>query len=114
MRVRWTRRARNDLVEVFEHIVKENRLAAARMYLHLREVAESLGDFPYSGRAVPEFPHPGIRQRIVPPYRLVYLVAEDVNEVQLLTVLHTRQQWPPTGVSREEEDEQSDADQHDP
>lgn len=99
MRVRYTRRARNDLVEIFEYIVKENRLAGAQVYLHLREVAESLGDFPYSGRAVPEFPHPGIRQRVVPPYRLVYLVAEELGEVQLLTVLHTRQQWPPEGVS---------------
>jgi toxin ParE1/3/4 len=111
VRVRWTRRARNDVVEIFEHIIKENRLAAAREYMRIREAAEGLADFPFSGRAVPEFPHPGIRQKIVRPYRIVYLVAEDASEVQLLTVLHTRQQWPPTmdggndeGVEREDDE----------
>jgi len=107
VRVRWTRRARNDLVEVFEYVVRENRLGAAHLYLRLREVAEGLGDFPYSGRAVPEFPHPGIRQKVVQPYRIVYLVAEDVGEVQLLAILHTRQQWPPNVKDEQEADDSS-------
>ena len=47
-------------------------------------------EFPESGRGVPEFARPEIRELIEWPYRLVYRVHPDTIEV--LSVLHGRQE----------------------
>ena len=46
-------------------------------------------EFPESGRVVPEFARPEIRELIEWPYRLVYRVHADA--IELLSVLHGRQ-----------------------
>ena len=45
--------------------------------------------FPQSGRMVPEFEQPDIRELIEPPYRLLYRIRADAIEV--LAILHGRQ-----------------------
>jgi toxin ParE1/3/4 len=46
-------------------------------------------EFPESGRIVPEFARPEIRELIEWPYRVVYRVHADA--IELLSVLHGRQ-----------------------
>jgi plasmid stabilization system protein ParE len=49
--------------------------------------------FPESGRAVPEFEDPLVREIVHAPYRIVYrLVGSD--EVHVLTVHHSSQSFP--------------------
>ena len=50
--------------------------AAKRLALALVDRTRILGSFPFSGRKVPEFDHPTIRELILRPYRIVYRVDE--------------------------------------
>ncbi|MCF8111459.1 MAG: type II toxin-antitoxin system RelE/ParE family toxin [Desulfobacteraceae bacterium] len=49
---------------------------------------ERLVDFPESGRIVPEFGDPGIREVIRKPFRIVYRVRNDTNAVEIIRVWH--------------------------
>ena len=42
---------------------------------------ETLGDLPDSGRVVPEFDQPSIRELIHPPFRIVYRRGTDAVQV---------------------------------
>lgn len=54
---------------------------------------ERLVPFPESGRIVPEFETPAIREVVLRPYRIVYrLVGTD--EIHVLTVHHGSQRFP--------------------
>jgi plasmid stabilization system protein ParE len=53
----------------------------------LLHAVDRLQDFPQSGRAVPEYSDPAIREVILSPYRIVYRVV-DTETVHILTVHH--------------------------
>lgn len=65
-----------DLREIVCHIASDRPEAAQRLGLALVERTRVLSSFPYSGRIVPEFDHPLIRELILEPYRIVYRVNE--------------------------------------
>jgi len=50
------------------------------------KATDRLGDFPRSGRVVPEAAQEGIREIILESYRIIYRVR--AGEVEVLTVLH--------------------------
>ena len=60
--------------------------------------SEQLAEFPQSGRMVPEFERPDLRELIEGPYRIIYLVTAETIEV--LAVVHGRQ-LPPWSRSSE-------------
>ena len=84
--VRWTLAALEDLEAACEYIALDSPLAAA----HLNELAfaatDRLGEFPRSGRVVPEARREDIREIFVWGYRIVYLLSGDL--VVVLTVHH--------------------------
>lgn len=47
-----------------------------------------LGQFPFSGRVVPEFGDPTIRELILDPYRIVYRVDEKAKVVGVARYWH--------------------------
>jgi toxin ParE1/3/4 len=49
--------------------------------------------FPESGRAVPEFEDPLVREVVQRPYRIVYRLV-GVDEIHVLTVHHASQSFP--------------------
>jgi len=53
---------------------------------------QKLSDQPESGRIVPEFRRPEIRELIHGNYRLVYELK--TNQIDMLTIWHTRQMLP--------------------
>jgi plasmid stabilization system protein ParE len=48
---------------------------------------ERLEVFPHSGREVPEFARPDLREIVMPPYRMVYRVVSETS-VHVVTVHH--------------------------
>ncbi len=84
MKLRWTARARDDLVGIARFVANDNVSAARRWVNRLRKQARRAAQFPRSGRIVPEFGRPDIRELIVRNYRIVYRVLE--NEIHILTV----------------------------
>jgi toxin ParE1/3/4 len=67
------------------------RLVVTRLVAAVRR----LGDYPLSGRVVPELGRPTIREVIDGSYRIVYRVTPDA--VQILAVVHATRRFPLAG-----------------
>jgi toxin ParE1/3/4 len=91
MKVRYSQRAADDLVDIFSYIANENPFAAARVVDRIEAVASSLGDRPGMGtvtdqQSIRRFPVSGT------PYLIFYEVFED--EVAIIHIRHgARQPW---------------------
>ena len=95
MKVRWTVSARTDLLEVFEYVFTENPDAAVRLRSRIQRSTRHLVEHPEIGRIVPELGDPTLRELIVPPYRVVYLVLSD--ELHIMGVIHSKRLMPDFG-----------------
>jgi len=90
MRVVWTDTARRHLAAIHEYIAHDSPRYAMRMVDRLLARSEQLEQFPESGRMVPEYDDPRIRQLIEPPYRIIYRVRD--NRIDVLAVVHSARQ----------------------
>ncbi len=90
MRVRYRRRARDDIDNIREYIEQHNPRAAIEVAGRIRSAADRLGAWPYIGHAGRE---PGTHEWIVVglPYVIVYEVDEAADEVAIIAVFHGAQ-----------------------
>ena len=88
--LRWTDHAVSQLAALAEYISLDSPVYAEQVVDRLVARFEQACRHPESGRIVPEFGRPDLRELVEPPYRLVYRVREDAVEV--LSILHGRQQ----------------------
>jgi len=84
--VRWTPQAAGDLDAIAEFIAADSPHYAALFVIRVLETAERLGEFPSSGRVVPEIGDAAVREIILGNYRLVYRLRGETAEI--LTVYH--------------------------
>lgn len=84
MKLRWTRQAEQQLVEIGRFIARDKPGAARRWVEVLRRRAAVAAERPLAGRVVPELSQDDIREVIVRGYRIVYRVGE--NAVDILTI----------------------------
>lgn len=87
MRVDWSEQALSDVEEIYGFIARDARVFAELFMDRIVGSVEQLADFPESGRVVPEFSRPDLRELIRGSYRIVYHVGRDV--VSIVTVFHT-------------------------
>lgn len=92
-RVRWARRASEDLIEIAEHIEGDAPEAAVRFVRRLLEAARSLEDLPRRGRRVTDLEPSGLRQILVEDYRLLYRI-DDEGVVSIVAVVHGSRDLP--------------------
>ena len=92
MKVHWTDRAKQRLKLIHDYIAKESPLVAPKVIERLVRRSIQIGDFPRSGREVPEYHHPDVREIIEHPYRILYRVLPD--RIDVITVMHGRQLLP--------------------
>jgi plasmid stabilization system protein ParE len=59
----------------------------------LTKRSEQIAAFPQSGRMVPEYQAPDIREVIERPYRIIYRIKPE--QVDILAVMHSAQVLPP-------------------
>jgi len=87
MRIRYTVRARADLIEIKSYLMNRNPRAAVAVMTSIRQRIALLTDFPLMA---PETDQPGVRSLplVRYPYRVYYQVAGD--EVRILHIRHTR------------------------
>ena len=89
----WTEQARADLAAIRAFISQDSPHYASVIIARLIVATDRLVPFPASGRTVPEYENPLIREVVLKPYRIVYrLVGTD--EVHVLTVHHASQRFP--------------------
>lgn len=89
----WSPQARADLGAIEDYYVGVAPEYASVVVDGLLESVRRLEAFPFSGRAVPEIDDPSIREVVWREYRVIHWADED--RVDVLTVLHTSQQFGP-------------------
>jgi len=87
-----------DLESIFAFVARDSEHYAALLVEGLVASVGRLGDFPQSGRAVPERQGTNLREVIDPPYRIVYCVAG--AKVHILTVFRSSRMLPPIPTPR--------------
>ena len=93
MRVHWTNTALEHLLSIYAHIAQESPVYADRTVDRLTRRSEQVGQFPRSGRMVPEYQVADIREVIERPYRIIYRIKPD--QIDVLAVFHSAQELPP-------------------
>lgn len=93
MRVHWTNTALEHLLSIYAHIAQESPVYADRTVDRLTRRSEQVAQFPRSGRMVPEYQVPDIREVIERPYRIIYRIKP--NQIDVLAVFHSAQELPP-------------------
>ena len=87
MAYRLTRRARLDLLDIWQHIARDNETAADRFIDVLTQKCGFLGENPYAGRARDEL-RPGYRSFPVGQHVIFYRVVK--SDVRIMHVIHGR------------------------
>ena len=80
------------LLDHVRYIRQERPDKVRRMAGRTRQLAEDAAEMPDAGWVVPEFNNPAIRERIIRPYRFVYLMEEE--RIVVLEVVHGRRLMP--------------------
>lgn len=86
MNVVWTEPALDQLREIHDRLSEFSTAYGTRMVDRLTRQADQIGQFPLSGRAVPEFALRTVREVMVSPYRIIYIVG--VDRIEVLAVFH--------------------------
>jgi toxin ParE1/3/4 len=87
----WSADAEDDLAEIIQFIGERNPRAAERLWSLVCDSVLPLSDHPYLYRKSERIP--GTREVVVHPnYVVVYRVT--LNVIEVLRVLHVRQQYP--------------------
>lgn len=90
----WSPTARFDFWDLISYISEDNADAGSIFGRKLLEAVEYLKDFPESGRVVPEFEDPAIREIIRKPFRIIYRVKHDRKLVQISRIWHASRGFP--------------------
>jgi toxin ParE1/3/4 len=89
MKVHWTDTAQRHLDAIYHFIAQDSPAYAKRMVDRLTRRSSQIGEFPFSGRTVPEYEMEQIREVIEGPYRIIYYIKTD--QIDVLAVLHGAQ-----------------------
>ncbi len=90
----WSPTARLDLRNLVAYIAEENPIAARQFAQGVFQAIEHLRQFPQSGRAVPEFDDPTIREVFRWPCRIVYRVQAAQSRVEIARIWHAARGTP--------------------
>jgi toxin ParE1/3/4 len=83
----YTRAAREDLIDIWTHIARDDPAAADRVLDRLDEVAAQLGDNPQMGPARDDI-RPGLRYLVSGSYLLLYRI--DGDDIEIVRAVHGR------------------------
>ena len=93
-RLIWSPTAKFDLKDIAAFIAEDSTSAAERFVRSLFHAVERLADFPESGRIVPEFNDPVLREIIRKPCRIVYRVDNRKRTIEIARVWHAARGTP--------------------
>ena len=92
MEIIFTDRFLTQVEECTDYIALDHIPTAIKWAEGVFDHCKKLSDQPESGRIVPEFNRPEIRELIHGSYRLVYELK--TNQIDMLTIWHTKQMLP--------------------
>lgn len=86
--------AQADLADIVRYIARHNSDAAARLGYQLVTRTEILINFPESGRVVPEFKQPNLRELIFRSYRVIYRLNQKERRIEIVRFWHGARGFP--------------------
>lgn len=86
MRVHWTETAEGHLDAIYAYIARDSAVYALRTVDMITKRSQQIGEFPLSGRRVPEFDMDQIREVFSGSYRIIYFIKPD--QIDVLAVIH--------------------------
>lgn len=90
----WSPASRDDLRDIVSFISRDSIQRAEAFAYRLIAETEKLQSFPESGRMVPEFDIPTLREIIVRAYRIVYRVDHESKLIEVARVWHAARGTP--------------------
>jgi plasmid stabilization system protein ParE len=93
MKVVWSAAALSHLTRIYEYIAADSSRYALRMVDRLTGRSQQITKYPESGKSVPEYNDPQIREVIEGSYRIIYRI--ESHAVTVLAVIHGAQILPP-------------------
>ena len=90
-KVIWAKVAESDLKDIIEYISIDSPQNALRILKNIKQKTSELYTLPERNRIVPELQDQGIlqyREMIIPPWRLIYRIAE--RKVYVLSLIDSR------------------------
>src|SRR5881392_750269 len=98
MKVFWTDAAVGQLIAIHDYVAQTSPEYALRLVDCLTKLSIQIAVFPFSGRMVPEYELNELRELIEGSYRIIYLIKEDKDQIEVLAVIHTsRERLEPLG-----------------
>ncbi|PKD44252.1 type II toxin-antitoxin system RelE/ParE family toxin [Rhodohalobacter barkolensis] len=91
MEIVWTNQALRKLNKFVDYIAQGDLVTAEKWALKLIEKTDQLIEQPESGRVVPEYDEPNLRELIFGYYRVIYRIRKEENKIYIQTVWHARQ-----------------------
>lgn len=88
VQIAWTELAVSDLKEIFDFIAKDSKKYASITIDKIYQKVQKLKTSKFTGRVVPEFNNPDIKEVILGNYRIVYLVKNE-NSLEILRIYHS-------------------------
>ena len=88
VQINWTIQAKDDLKAIADFIKQDSEKYARLQISRIRSRTHLLKTHRNSGRMVPEFDNPDIRELIEGRYRIVYKNVSE-NRIDILTVHHS-------------------------
>jgi len=91
----WAPSALRDIDLIAEYIARDSAEQASLFVARLIEATDRLGEFPLSGRIIPEIRKAACREIVCGAYRIMYRIEGD--EVWITGVVHGAQKMRPRG-----------------
>ncbi len=89
MKVLWTDAAVAQLEAIHDYMAQTSPEYARRTIDRLTRRSIQIGTFPFSGRMVSEYDVNEVREIIEGSYRIIYLIKEDEDQIEMLAVIHS-------------------------
>ena len=86
MNVYWTENAIGHLANIYDYIFLNSPTYAKGVVDRITRRSSQIADSPFSGRMVPEYQLPELRELIEKPYRIIYRIKR--NQIDVLAVIH--------------------------
>lgn len=93
MKVHWTEAALGHLTAIHGYIAQDSEVYARRMVDRLTSRSKQIRQFPRSGRMVPEYHDPDVREVIEGAYRIIYRILPE--QIDVVAVVHPARLFPP-------------------
>jgi addiction module RelE/StbE family toxin len=89
VKVLWTDAAVAQLEAIHDYVAQTSPDYARRVVDRLTRRSTQIAAFPFSGRMVPEYELNEVREVIEGPYRIIYLIKEAEDQIEVLAVIHS-------------------------